>query len=179
MTEVENIVNCRPLTTQNLSDPSSLEPLTPNHLLTMKSKVLLPPPGRFTRSDLYARKRWRRVQYMANIFWNRWRQEVVHNLQIRKKWIFPKRNMKPGDIVILRDEDNVTRNNWKLARVENVIPSEGGSIRKVKLRMADDSLDQHGRRTRAVNFLDRPVSKLVLLIAIEEGCDQDSKKAKE
>ena len=28
-----------------LNDPKSLEPLTPNHLLTMKNKTLLPPPG--------------------------------------------------------------------------------------------------------------------------------------
>ena len=43
--EVEAIVNSRPLTTNHLSDPDLSEPLTPNHLLTMKSKVLLSSPG--------------------------------------------------------------------------------------------------------------------------------------
>lgn len=33
--EAMAIVNNRPLTEENLSDPNSLEPLTPNHLLTI------------------------------------------------------------------------------------------------------------------------------------------------
>ena len=44
MCEAESIVNCRPLTVNHLAGHNSLEPLTPNHLLTMKSKALLPPP---------------------------------------------------------------------------------------------------------------------------------------
>ena len=62
LTEVENIVNSRPLSIDNLSDPEYPEPITPNHLLTLKSKVLLPPPGRFSKADDYSRRRWRRVQ---------------------------------------------------------------------------------------------------------------------
>ena len=75
MCEAEAIVNSRPLTTNHLSDPDSPEALTPNHLLTMKSKVLLSPPGKFEPADMYARKRWRRVQHLANEFWTRWRKE--------------------------------------------------------------------------------------------------------
>jgi len=44
-TEAENIVNSRPLTTDNLSDPEARQPITPNHLLTLKTKVVLPPSG--------------------------------------------------------------------------------------------------------------------------------------
>lgn len=40
--EVMAIVNSRPLTTEHLNDPLGPEPLTPNHILTMKSS---PPPG--------------------------------------------------------------------------------------------------------------------------------------
>lgn len=72
MTEAENIVNSRPLTVENLADPLGAEPLTPNHLLTFKTQVVLPPPGKFESADLYSRKRWRRVQYLANQFWLRW-----------------------------------------------------------------------------------------------------------
>ena len=64
--EVMAIVNSRPLTVENLSDPSAPEPLTPNHILTMKSTVILPPPGQFVKEDLYLQKRWRKVQYLAN-----------------------------------------------------------------------------------------------------------------
>lgn len=57
MKEVQNIVNSRPLTVNNMASPEFPEPLTPNHLLTMKVKVLMPPPGVFQREDLYCRKR--------------------------------------------------------------------------------------------------------------------------
>ena len=53
--EVEAIVNSRPLAVDNLND-ETVDPLTPNHLLTMKTKVLIPPPGVFQKADVYCRK---------------------------------------------------------------------------------------------------------------------------
>ena len=50
--EVEAIMNDRPITTVT-NDPNDLEPLTPNHLLHLKAKPVLP-PGLFQRSDLYS-----------------------------------------------------------------------------------------------------------------------------
>lgn len=61
MTEAEAIVKSPPLTTDDLADPDSLGVLTPNHLLMMKSSVILPFPGNFQRADVYSKKRWRRV----------------------------------------------------------------------------------------------------------------------
>jgi len=93
MKEVQNIVNSRPFTVNNVMSPGAPEPLTPPHLLTMKVKVLMPPPGVFLRDDLYSRKRWRRVQHLANEFWNRWRREFLHTLQVRQKWTKPRKNL--------------------------------------------------------------------------------------
>ena len=85
MTEAENVINSRPLTVKSLSDPASPEPIAPNHLLTLKSQVELPPPGSFEQLDLYSRKRWRRVQYLANQFWIRWRREYLSLLHKQTK----------------------------------------------------------------------------------------------
>lgn len=52
------IVNSRPLSVTNLNDQLSADPITPNQLLTCKSKIILTPPGNFQRSDIYARKRF-------------------------------------------------------------------------------------------------------------------------
>ena len=65
LSEAECIVNSRPLTVENLQDPTSL-PLSPNSILTMKTKVVLPPPGTFQKADIYCRKRWRQVQHLSN-----------------------------------------------------------------------------------------------------------------
>ena len=78
LVEAETIVNGRPLTIDGL------EPLTPNMLLTMKTKIVLPLPNTFERNDLYCRKRWRRVQYLANEFWSRWKREYMQSLQVRQ-----------------------------------------------------------------------------------------------
>ena len=74
--EVEAILNSRSLTTVSC-EPDHLEHLTPNHILTTKSTVELPPPGNFQKNDVYMRRRWRRVQYLANLFWSRWKKEYL------------------------------------------------------------------------------------------------------
>ena len=88
MCEVEAIINSRPLTSVS-GGPGDLEPLTPNHILTTKSTVILPPPGKFQKNDMYMRRRWRRVQYLANLFWSRWRKEYLVTMQERSKWQHP------------------------------------------------------------------------------------------
>lgn len=47
MCEAEAIINKKPLTGRWPADPDSLATLKPNYLLTMKSKIVLPPPGTF------------------------------------------------------------------------------------------------------------------------------------
>ncbi len=98
--EAMAIVNSRPLTVDCLNDPKSLRPVTPNHLLTLKSVAALPPPGKFVKEDVYARKRWRHVQYLAEQFWNRWRKEYLANIAARQKWNVSKINLLVNDIVM-------------------------------------------------------------------------------
>ena len=151
LVEVEAIVNFRPLTAGNLND-ESMEPLTPNHLLTMKSRVVLPPPGSFQEADVYCRKSWRTVQYLSNVFWERWRKEYLLSLQERQKWRETRRNFQVGDVVLLKDLD-LTRNKWPMARVKEVFPSEDGLVRKANVKVAGSG-----------TTLLRPVTKLILLV---------------
>ncbi|XP_023816942.1 uncharacterized protein LOC111948389 [Oryzias latipes] len=161
--EVMAVVNSRPLTTEHLNDPNTLEPLTPNHILTMKSTILMPPPGEFVKEDLYLQKRWRRVQYLANQFWTRWRKEYLLNLQQRQKWYKNRRNSKINDIVLLHD-DSAPRNQWRLARVSEVYSGSDGRVRKLRLQVSDTTLDRGGKSTIGTVFLERPVHKVVTLI---------------
>ena len=166
MCEAAAIVNSRPLTVDSLYDPTSLEPLIPNHLLTLKSKIILPPPGEFLRADVYARRRWRRVQHLTNEFWTLWKKEFLQTLQLRRKWVQPKRDLQIGDTVII-NYSNLPRNQWKLARVEKTFSSKDNKIRSVQLAIADHSLDEKGKRTRPISFLERPIHKLVMLLEKE------------
>ena len=62
---------------------------------------------------------------------------------------------------------NLSRNAWQLARVAVVYPSKD-QIRKVQVALADRSLDKNGKRPGPLHYLERPVQKLVLLMAVEE-----------
>ena len=94
MCEAPAIANSRPLAVDNLYDVISLEPLTPKYLLTLKLKVILPPPSEFLRADVYARRRWRRVQHLANEIWTHWKKEFLQTLHLRTKWVQPKRDLQ-------------------------------------------------------------------------------------
>ncbi|XP_055056153.1 uncharacterized protein [Misgurnus anguillicaudatus] len=161
--EVMAIINSRPMTAHLLNDPTGPQPLTPNLLLTMKSSIVLPPPGNFVKEDLYLRKRWRKVQYLANEFWHRWKREYLLSLQQRQKWQKTKRNAKVNDIVILQD-DTAPRNEWKLAKVANVYPAEDGCVRKVQLLISNSALDEQGKRLSKPVYLERPIHKTVTLL---------------
>ncbi|CAI5682991.1 unnamed protein product [Oreochromis niloticus] len=161
--EAMSIVNSRPLTTDSISDPKGLEPLTPNHLLTMKTSVPLPPPGKFVPEDLYARKRWRRVQYLAEQFWSRWRNEYLSNITLRQRWHSPRRNVRIDDIVIVKEE-GIPRSEWKLGRVLDVCKDEDGLVRKARIQLGNRKLSKEGERLNKPSTLERPIHKLVVLI---------------
>ena len=101
VTEVEAIVNSRPLTIETLSDPPSPMPLSPANLLTSKTKVMSP-PGNFDQPCIYNRRRWRRIQHLAKEFWSRWKNEFLSTLQSRQKWNDLKENIEVGDVVLFK-----------------------------------------------------------------------------
>ena len=162
MSEAANIVNSRPLTVTSLNDPTSLQPLTPNHLLMMKSNVILPPPGIFKEADTYSRKRWKRVQLLLDSFWSRWKTEVLSLWQTRQKWDKQVQNLQVGDIVLVVD-DQLPRCHWRLGRVVEVFPGQDSLVRKVKVMMGDPGLTPKGVRNKSITYLERPVQKLILL----------------
>ena len=139
------------------------QPLTPNHLLTMKSNIIMPPQGDFQRPDLYSRKRWRRVQYLANEFLIRWRQDYLQSLQPRQKWMRTRRNMQVSDIAIFK-HDNLPRNLWKLVLVKEAFVDSDALVRKVKLRVTNITLDKNGRPTGPESNLYSPIHKLIILL---------------
>lgn len=111
MTQVEAVVNSRPLTVENL---------------TSAIICLQESPGEFQCADLYLRKRWKRVQHLANEFWVRWKREFLHTLQLQQKWMRPRGNLQQGDVII--SNDNLPRNIWQTARVEEAYGDPDGYV---------------------------------------------------
>ena len=155
--EIMAIINCRPLTMTEEGIP-----LHPNMILTLKSAVVLPPPGDFDATDVYSRKRWIQVQGMATDFWKRWRVEYLQTLQQRQKWQNQKPNLQVNDIVTMKEPD-IKRNHWPLGKVEEIMPSADGLVRKVKLRLACKQDDKQNEDKTGRLLYERPVHKLVLV----------------
>ena len=158
MTEVEGILNSRPLTVETINDPTSFQPLSPINLLTMKSKVVSPPPGKFLKPDVYSKKRWRRIQHIANEFWSRWRKEYLQSLQERQKWTSKRRNFRVDDIVLLKQSD-IPRNQWSMGRITDVNNDQKGLVRSVTLKIGEHAGNENSRCK-----LEKPIDKIVLLI---------------
>lgn len=151
MCEVEAVINSRPLTRCS-DNPNDLDVISPNGLLTMKGSTTLP-PGIFDDKDIYAKKRWKQMQYLADLFWKRWVREYLPSLQRRQKWLQPSRNLQVGDIVLFIDE-TAHRCSWSMARVQEVMPDNKGFVRRAKVKTATTSLV-------------RPVTKLCILLEQE------------
>ena len=150
---VESVVNSRPITTVS-DDPRDQEALTPNHLLLLQGNVDL--PFECSERDVYSRKRWRQVQYLADVFWRRWLHEYLPTLQLRQKWHKPVKNLEVGDVVILAD-DKLSRSSWPLGRVVETYPGSDGLIRSAKVTT---------KSVTGTNMLIRPVHKLCLLESV-------------
>ena len=69
-----------------------------------------------------------------------------------------------GDIVIIK-EDDVRRNQWPMARIEEVYTDDEGMARLVKIRTSATGEQKKG------SLLIRPITKLVLLLEGEDPAD--------
>jgi hypothetical protein len=148
MCEVESIVNGRPITKVS-DDPKDSEALTPNHLLLLHPGPSIP-PGRFSKADNCNVRRWRQVQYLADLFWRRWLREYLPSLQQRQKWNELRRNVKVNDIVLVLDE-RTPRSSWPLGRILEVNASKkDGLVRSAKIKTS-------------TTVMVRPINKLILL----------------
>ena len=155
MAEVCAIVNNRPLVEVS-NDPESPMLLTPSMLLTMKNVSDVNPFPPFSSKDML-RSTWKHVQKLADEFWRRWKLPYLHSLQIRKKWQNHSVNLKPGDLVLVKDS-SCPRNEWPTGIIEKTFPSQDGNIRKVEVAVMKDN-------KRLVYV--RPVTELVTLLEVD------------
>jgi len=132
LTEVEAIINSRPLTPVSVDPASNNEPLTPNHLLLVGTTPDLV-SGVFKHEDNYVRRRWRQIHYLADQFWIRWTREYLQTLQVRHKWTKLEKNYKVKDVVLLYDE-HVPRSKWKMGRIVEVYPDSCNRVRQVLVK---------------------------------------------
>ena len=151
--EVEAIVNSRPLTDVFVDGDTDL-PLTPNHLLRINHSIGLPPMPT-DKSDVYARRRYRLVQFAADEFWRRWILEYPRTLFPRRKWEERRENIRRGDVVLVVDTTS-PRGEWLLGRVVELFPDKHGVVRIVNVKTKSGTLK-------------RPITKLCVIVKADES----------
>ena len=153
LAEASAIINSRPLISLT-SDPDDPRPLTPSLLLTQKPQQINCVSEISGNGNMYT-KQWKRVQMLAEMFWNRWKTQYLQTVQSRQKWHEPKRNLSKGGIVLVKDKQ-AARNVWPMGVIENAYPGSDDLVRSCDVRVTKNG--EH-----AVTYT-RPVTELVLLI---------------
>ncbi|XP_011171716.1 uncharacterized protein LOC105204363 [Solenopsis invicta] len=103
VTEIEGILNSRPITTIS-SDPNDLLVLSPAHYLIGKPLTTLP------ESDLSfvpanRLSTWQHISKVRQNFWARWSLEYLNELQVRSKWIKEGPKIDIATIVLIKDKN--------------------------------------------------------------------------
>ena len=162
LTEVEAIINTRPLTYIYEEFKSNFV-LTPSHFLIGSFNNAIP----FATEDKYddteyiptldstqsLLQYWRRNQKQLQFFWRKWRKGYL--LTLRETLPLEHRGPKSqvrrtpeiGEIVILRDDD-LPRRMWKLAKVTELIRGRDSQIRAAKVKLPNKNILE-----RSINYL--------------------------
>ena len=169
ITEVENIVNSRPLT---YVDEGSLEILRPCDLIgSNPSWVITEQEGESENDPDYeqttvspreglirlCKSEWRRL----NRFWDLWNNQYLNLLRETQNLYHKNSNgicrVPMVDEIVLVEDDQSPRIMWRLAIIEERYPDSNGDIRTVMIRYSN------GNRTR------RPINALYPLELNIEG----------
>ncbi|XP_055680290.1 uncharacterized protein LOC129788348 [Lutzomyia longipalpis] len=146
ISQIEAILNSRPLTPLP-AGPDEQPALCPGHFTTLKPLVMMPSQD-FTNINPGLLTRWQLCQKLLQQFAIRWKKEYLQTLQRRNKWTKEEENIKPGDVVLI-SEDDMPPYAWPLAVVDQVHPGRDGKCRVATVRTAK------GVYTRAVQKLSK------------------------
>ena len=148
LTEVESILNSRPLTRAS-DDVNDLQALTPNHILLGRHRNWVYVTDNIGEKDITSRKCWRQVQALGVLFWQRWQREYLPTLTQRSTAAVSTPNLQVNELVLVSNDDT-KRGKWPLGRVTRVFPGDDGVVRVVEVKTKD-------------GLYTRPVAKLYRL----------------
>ena len=160
MFETAELVNERPIG-RKPSDPGEGSYLCPNDLMLGRSTSRVP-QGPFEDATNFV-NRYKFIQSIMNNFWRRWSREIFPSLVIQPKWHVDRRNTQIGDVVLVQDS-NLVRGEWKMALVSNILQSKDNRVRKVEVTY---------KRGSTSITVSRPVQKLIILVPKEDHQEED------
>ena len=171
MAEISNLVNERPIGMKpnTHTDP---EYLSPNSLFLGRCSDRIS-SGPFQSEEVFTdnpnkvQSRFLLVQAITNQFWKVWLKLYFPSLIFRQKWHSQKRNMKVGDICLLKDPD-AFRAEWRLAKVTATFPDKHQNVRNVEVKVVPSQDGSKNYQPVKPNYLKRHVSNLLVIVPVED-----------
>ena len=154
--EAGELVNERPIGLIP-SSPDEGSYLCPNDLLLGRSSAKVPQGPFKERTSI--KHRFDFIQQIVGAFWKRWMREVFPSLVIQPKWHTERRNVKAGDIVLIRDTDEV-RGKWIMAKITKAKESADGKVRKASL--------SYRSATGIKQEVERAIQRMILLVPVDD-----------
>ena len=131
-------------------------PLTPNHLLLGRATADVPDMDYDPEDKFSARLAY--IQEVFRAWWDRWIQDVLPTLVPCKRWKEVRKNIKQGDIVMMRYSGNI-EHDYRLARVLEVYPDSKGLVRTVKV-----GFRRRDKREKSDQYWKKPLSEEIVAI---------------
>ncbi|XP_028400806.1 uncharacterized protein LOC114523939 [Dendronephthya gigantea] len=163
LTEVETIVNDRPITYIYDDEESISYALSPSQLIYGRRLASTPNSAHF-ESVSTCKSLTRRAKHHRRIleqFISRWRREYLLSLRENSQNLANSRNIakiEVGDVVVMMNE-KTKQQFWKLAKVVELLPGQDGIVRAARIKLATSE----GKPT----ILQRSIQQLVPLEVTE------------
>ena len=141
LTEIEQIVNTRPLAPVTSSSPI---PITPFHLIHGRHFEVL--PSQKTSAGLKYIDLWLKRKNLMQSFWKLFTHDYLLQMGIRRKWTRPNDTDLLNQLVLLNDKD-MSQFHWKIGKIIQCFPSKDGVVRTVEIQLPT------GKVRRNVNTL--------------------------
>ena len=132
LTEVEAVLNSRPLVAIDQTESEDELVLTPAHFLIFQP-MKASPTAPVSKAKINTLSRWRLVQRLKQEFAQAWRLCYLQSLEARTKWKRKKQNVKEGDLVLIKDTTLLTSYRWPLGEVVKVYPGKDNLVRAVNV----------------------------------------------
>ncbi|KFM65615.1 hypothetical protein X975_22934, partial [Stegodyphus mimosarum] len=135
LTEIEAVINCRPLTYIQDNEP---QVLSPAHFL-LGQKLANLPPVKYTHEVCSTKeillKAYLYREKLLNNFWKNFYKDYLLNLKSANcvKNHRAKHDLSVNDIVIIHDE-HLPRNMWRLGKVLKTFTGRDGLIRSCEIK---------------------------------------------
>ena len=160
MFEVANIINSRPIGIVTGSDPEHPCPITPNDLILGRATSSVPQGPFDTQQSGKVAKQFRFLQSLVSSWWKTWYQTVFPSLVPSYKWLQRHRNLRIGDICLIRYRNDI-RATYRLGRVTETKKGDDGLVRTIVLQYKLPN-------EKVFRTVDRPIQGVAVIVPVEE-----------